>query len=324
MNKKAFTLIELLVVIAIIAILAAILFPVFAQAKESAKSTACLSNIKQLGVAGKMYSADYDDAIMPNRTNGFLGTAAYAQDTVNDNTGAWPNPKASSRLGQIWTTIIQPYVKSTDMLFCPSFSQAQFHDAVDSTDCDYSPSTDIANFLQPRTFSGTYTLDVGHGGKMSDYGNSFPSDSGPYGMNASVAYCIFSNHAVVGTTHCPYFNQAGNGWMEHNSDTQNGVTLVNGAFYQNISETVVVEPARTGTFNDGMTNVYSNNGTPSGKPRVVSYFGCEGTGRHKGKGANYGFLDTHSKYLAVNLETVLVNDPASAGNYYIKYMTYDK
>src|SRR6185503_11219014 len=60
-HRKAFTLIELLVVIAIIAILAAILFPVFAQAKEAAKKTASLSNAKQEGTAMQIYMADYDD-----------------------------------------------------------------------------------------------------------------------------------------------------------------------------------------------------------------------------------------------------------------------
>src|SRR5438034_2820234 len=60
-NRLAFTLIELLVVIAIIAILAAILFPVFAQARESARKASCLSNTKQLGLATMMYTQDYDE-----------------------------------------------------------------------------------------------------------------------------------------------------------------------------------------------------------------------------------------------------------------------
>src|SRR5436190_23066579 len=64
-RNNGFTLIELLVVIAIIAILAAILFPVFAQAREKGRQTACLNNCKQLGVALMMYSADYDDTLPP-------------------------------------------------------------------------------------------------------------------------------------------------------------------------------------------------------------------------------------------------------------------
>src|ERR1043165_6386719 len=65
MRKNAFTLIELLVVIAIIAILAAILFPVFAQAREAARKTSCLSNIKQTGLAMLMYVQDYDERFVP-------------------------------------------------------------------------------------------------------------------------------------------------------------------------------------------------------------------------------------------------------------------
>src|SRR5262245_31869037 len=65
-NLRAFTLIELLVVIAIIAILAAILFPVFAQAKAAAKKTACLSNTKQIGTGLMIYLADYDDQFPKN------------------------------------------------------------------------------------------------------------------------------------------------------------------------------------------------------------------------------------------------------------------
>ncbi len=63
MRRTGFTLIELLVVIAIITILAAILFPVFAQARDKARAAACLSNLKQLGLAQSMYAQDYDETL---------------------------------------------------------------------------------------------------------------------------------------------------------------------------------------------------------------------------------------------------------------------
>lgn len=70
MKRNGFTLIELLVVIAIIAILAAILFPVFAQARESARTTSCLSNMKQIGLGVKMYAQDYDEEFPMGTYNG--------------------------------------------------------------------------------------------------------------------------------------------------------------------------------------------------------------------------------------------------------------
>ena len=113
---KGFTLIELLVVIAIIAILAAILFPVFAQAKESAKKSLCLSNLRQIGMAFLMYENDYDDCL-PDR-----------RDLKASLPGGWKPwtdwPTSDPRAG--WAAIVmEPYTKSYDIWTCPS-SKALF------------------------------------------------------------------------------------------------------------------------------------------------------------------------------------------------------
>jgi prepilin-type N-terminal cleavage/methylation domain-containing protein/prepilin-type processing-associated H-X9-DG protein len=109
LRKRAFTLIELLVVIAIIAILAAILFPVFAQAKASAKRSASLSNVKQIGLAGIMYSADYDDT-MPLLMNGTLTNLASTTVVV---------PRVDS-----WVWATQPYIKNLGLMVDPTWTDA--------------------------------------------------------------------------------------------------------------------------------------------------------------------------------------------------------
>lgn len=108
-NRKAFTLIELLVVIAIIAILAAILFPVFAQAKESAKKTVCLSQAKQTALSAMMYANDNDNIYVP------ASYGTYSADWY----APWFGPAGSGAL-IYWNQIIQPYIKSYDLLVCPS------------------------------------------------------------------------------------------------------------------------------------------------------------------------------------------------------------
>ena len=95
-TRRGFTLIELLVVIAIIAILAAILFPVFAQAREKARAIACLSNTKQLALGITQYEQDFDEKC-PNGVNSYGG-------------------------GQGWAGQIYPYVKSTGVYVCPDDS----------------------------------------------------------------------------------------------------------------------------------------------------------------------------------------------------------
>src|SRR5687767_1772363 len=93
-HKQGFTLIELLVVIAIIAILAAILFPVFARARENARRSTCQSNLKQIGLGMIQYSQDYDEVLVP-----------FAIGVGSIYTG-------SSSTNAKWMDLVQPYVKS--------------------------------------------------------------------------------------------------------------------------------------------------------------------------------------------------------------------
>ncbi len=101
---RAFTLIELLVVIAIIAILAAILFPVFARAKQAAKTTATISNVKQIGTAGQIYLNDYDDVVHPHQ---------FSVPTTDPGTGAIWSPGGQAG----WVQIIDPYMKNRDIVW---------------------------------------------------------------------------------------------------------------------------------------------------------------------------------------------------------------
>src|SRR2546427_6300511 len=107
-RHRGFTLIELLVVIAIIAILAAILFPVFAQARDKARQASCLSNAKQLGIAVTMYVQDYDET--------FFWQAAWDEERELG-AGSWgPSFKSYIR----WPTAHLPYIKNQQVFKCPS------------------------------------------------------------------------------------------------------------------------------------------------------------------------------------------------------------
>ncbi len=189
---SAFTLIELLVVIAIIAILAAILFPVFAQAREKARQTACLSNMRQIGTGLRMYTDDYDGIIPPQ--------SIFYPKPVAD-----PNKDQSA----YWPTLINTYVKNQDVFTCPSTTQTPFtpdkkfiHDTsgnattkvyVGQTKNDGSGTTvrTVTQLSYGRNLipNATATSNTGNGWKYSDA-------SGQWG-SASVTKCGFVSGATT-------------------------------------------------------------------------------------------------------------------------------
>jgi prepilin-type N-terminal cleavage/methylation domain-containing protein/prepilin-type processing-associated H-X9-DG protein len=140
-RRRGFTLIELLVVIAIIAILAAILFPVFARAREAARSSSCLSNLKQIGVGTQMYLQDYDGLFLP-----------------------W---------GQTTTTcpaaIVDPYIKNKAVWVCPSEDNAGVRAMNNPTVVSYMFNGSIgskteAAIIRPSDIVVTHDSDPGEVG----------------------------------------------------------------------------------------------------------------------------------------------------------------
>jgi len=162
---SAFTLIELLVVIAIIAILAAILFPVFAQAREKARQISCLSNEKQLGTSYMMYVQDYDETyIFSERWGG---------------------------AGQGWGGRLYPYVKNTAVYVCPDDDHDRFPWAPKKV--SYAENT----FLSSGNFFWNWTVD-GNG----NYSNTDTATLATLSSPASVVMIYESVGAVDGSA--PY------------------------------------------------------------------------------------------------------------------------
>jgi len=270
--RKAFTLIELLVVIAIIAILAAILFPVFAQAKEAAKQTSCLSETKQIAIAQLLYSNDADDMVIPS-------------NTVNDVPGGSPAlATLTDQINYSWVNTIQPYLKNTSLLFCPSFSEDNLKKAMSDAACD---GNGAANSFDPNLLPAD--------GKFLSH----------FGVAKNAQY--YSCAAGQTTDSTPYAHYPGSGFTfdwNSNAITQQWLNL-----------SAVVETARTANIGDAFTAVSAD------KTYVVTKFGCEAQYRHKSDGGDFSFLDGHSKYLHGNPERIHTTDSQCT---YETYFSYDK
>ncbi|MGC9004679.1 MAG: DUF1559 domain-containing protein [bacterium] len=174
MRRRGFTLIELLVVIAIIAILAAILFPVFSRAREMARKAACTSNLKEIGMAMRMYSQDWDEKIVP----------MYVWDP---NTGyrTW------------WMVLIQPYLKNYQILRCPSANYDWWCIGSDAK-CEAFPSDQGVPIEQRHRYNGGYGYNWYWTGSPSDNANTLNMSEAQLSRPAEIVAASDSACVVTG------------------------------------------------------------------------------------------------------------------------------
>src|SRR2546423_561056 len=144
-DPRAFTLIELLVVIAIIAILAAILFPVFAQARASARAISCVSNTKQFSLATLMYAQDYDEKIPRLDNNGWWNQPNWGDVGTDPNT-----PDA------MYAGVIVPYIKNHGIQYCPEAGTPNWQAAITSGQVDLT-TTYVPQLDQRGVYTDSYS-----------------------------------------------------------------------------------------------------------------------------------------------------------------------
>jgi prepilin-type N-terminal cleavage/methylation domain-containing protein/prepilin-type processing-associated H-X9-DG protein len=178
LNKKSgFTLIELLIVIAIIALLAAILFPVFSRARESARRTSCASNLKQMALGIAQYTQDYDERFPPHRRN---GTDQYIVIATGAPVASCSSTSATCvRIS--WPDLIFPYVKSAQIFNDPSNKNSYF-DSCRFADGSICTEPGAASLLKPWTYTGALASSLDRNG-----GTRSGRDGMMYGIDLNVS-----------------------------------------------------------------------------------------------------------------------------------------
>lgn len=294
MKRHGFTLIELLVVIAIIAILAAILFPVFAQAREAARKTQCLSNSRQFGTAILSYAQDYDEAIVPWYKVG----------------GDSPSQPLWQRF---WLGLLEPYIKSeinkppAGQLYvqggrpkglhaCPSWSGDKYIQGAIQPDCYPGDEQFYRSMI-----SGMIEL-------YAHYGMVFHMSPRTYGPDhCSMAQQTGCGRGRGGANYYPCYYMAGS-FLNRITPQDNVVVYL----------AQVRRPAETALIGDGIT-VFANTSLGTG---VVISIGCETRFIH-GDGANFTFLDGHAKNIQRNIERYDMPTRCPQGEVWVsRYFTY--
>jgi len=201
-KQSGFTLIELLVVIAIIAILAAILFPVFAAAREKARQTSCASNLKQIGLALIQYYQDYDEAMVPAVT----GTTAGGGTT--------------SATSYLWTDAIFPYVKSTGIYMCPDDPESE------------PGKTPWQQYGGSHCYA-SYVLNAGYWGPIFNYCSGHSGQPMPYSASTPMSVSSWNNATMDGSAGISYTaiaakiaSPATTVWVADNGTIANGAEWI--------------------------------------------------------------------------------------------------
>ena len=217
-RASAFTLIELLVVVAIIALLAAILFPVFSRARENARRTTCMSNMKQLGLAVMQYAQD-DDAIYP----------ASWVDTYTGPGDGGSNPDG---LDEFWSDMLYPYVKNPQIYTCPDRSSETYSSYIpqprntpnDTFWGTYAINSTYAPYYAPYSYTHSNVTCLAAGAQ--DAPESAVSDTvgtiflcegqtpATYGNKGNVIYWPGGNDPTIQTTTEPYTMSIGSYFVE--------------------------------------------------------------------------------------------------------------